>query len=82
MRTIETKMLEAIANKTDWQLDNTSVKLRVAVHESAQHRQPHEYGALIAFICMSIFVRARCGSFLWGVVEANGFGDCFGDPPL
>ena len=26
MRTIETKMLEAIANKTDWQLDNTSVK--------------------------------------------------------
>ena len=25
MRTIETKMLDAIANRTDWQLDNTSV---------------------------------------------------------
>jgi len=37
MRTIETKMLEAIINKTDWQLDNTSVKYNAETDTSRVH---------------------------------------------
>ena len=37
MRTIETKMLEAIINKTDWQLDNTSVKYDAQTDTSRVH---------------------------------------------
>ena len=37
MRTIETKMLEAVINKTNWQLDNTSVKYNAETDTSRVH---------------------------------------------